>query len=78
MENLPFYTPPDEDPRGAHPSSPMMSGYSPDSDLTLTFESAENSPLNTSVINTFNSAYEFTIINSENSEISTETTEKHG
>lgn len=68
MENYPFYTPPDEDPRGAHTNSPMMSGYSPDSDPTLSYESAKNSPLNSSVINTFNSAYGYAIINSENPE----------
>ncbi|CAH1103825.1 unnamed protein product [Psylliodes chrysocephalus] len=61
-ENSPFYTPPEEERRGSPHSSPMMYGYSPDSDPTLNFESAENSPLNT-----FNSAYGYAIINIENS-----------
>ncbi|CAH1110343.1 unnamed protein product [Psylliodes chrysocephalus] len=66
-ENSPFYTPPEEERRGSPHSSPMMSRYSPDSDPTLNFESAENSPLNSSVINTFNIAYGYAIINNENS-----------
>lgn len=54
-------------------SAPLMSEYSLDNDPTLNYESAENSPLNTSVIDTFNSAYGYAIINSDNSEISAET-----
>lgn len=76
-ENSPFYTPPKEDPRGALSVSLLMSEYSLDSDPTLNYESAENSPLNTSVIDTFNSAYGYAIINSDNSEISAESAETH-
>lgn len=47
----------------------MMIKHSPDSeDPTLIFESAENSPLNTSVIDTFNTAYGFATIATESDE----------
>lgn len=56
-----------EDSRGDPLSSPAMEEHSPDSDPTLNFESEENSPLNVSVINTFNSAYGYAVIDNENS-----------
>lgn len=60
-ENAAFYTPPQE----ITSNSSTMTDYSPDSDPMSRYGSAHNSPLNTSVINTFDSAYGVATIDAE-------------
>ncbi|CAH1106720.1 unnamed protein product [Psylliodes chrysocephalus] len=62
-ESNDFYTPPQEAAQDPSYSSGLTPGYSPDSDPTARYQSAENSPLNASVINTFDSAYGLATIN---------------